>query len=124
MQAWGARPQASLACLGRPSTGGALDQRVRVPLDVEPERPPAVDVREVRRADPPKPVLLDTEAITMEPCHDSVHATRVPGQHDAFPDRKTFLRYLDVIAWESEGWIADAPTHMIYFNGSRFLGPC
>lgn len=41
----------------------------------------------------------------------------------AFPDRKTFLRYLDAIAWESEVWIADAPTHMIHFNGGRFLGP-
>jgi len=41
----------------------------------------------------------------------------------AFPDRRTFLKYLDVIAWESEVWIADAPTHMIHFNGSRFLGP-
>ncbi|MFT3666324.1 BsuBI/PstI family type II restriction endonuclease [Piscinibacter sp.] len=41
----------------------------------------------------------------------------------AFPDRKTFLRFLDVIAWESEVWIADAPTHMIHFNGARFLGP-
>jgi BsuBI/PstI restriction endonuclease domain/BsuBI/PstI restriction endonuclease HTH domain len=41
----------------------------------------------------------------------------------AFPDRKTFLRYLDVIAWETEVWIADAPSHMIHFNGSRFLGP-
>jgi len=41
----------------------------------------------------------------------------------AFSSRKTFLRYLDVIAWESEVWIADAPTHMIHFNGSRFLGP-
>jgi hypothetical protein len=41
----------------------------------------------------------------------------------AFPDRKTFLRYLDVIAWESEVWIADAPTHMVHFNGARFLGP-
>ena len=41
----------------------------------------------------------------------------------AFPDRKTFLRYLGVIAWESEVWIADAPTHMIHFNGARFLGP-
>ncbi len=41
----------------------------------------------------------------------------------AFPNRKTFLRYLDVIAWESEVWIADAPTHMIHFNGVRFLGP-
>ena len=41
----------------------------------------------------------------------------------AFPTRRTFLKYLDVIAWESEVWIADAPTHMIHFNGSRFLGP-
>jgi hypothetical protein len=41
----------------------------------------------------------------------------------AFPTRKIFLKYLDVIAWESEVWIADAPTHMIHFNGSRFLGP-
>lgn len=41
----------------------------------------------------------------------------------AFPDRKTLLRFLDVIAWESEVWIADSPTHMIHFNGSRFLGP-
>jgi len=41
----------------------------------------------------------------------------------AFPNRKTFLRHLDAIAWETEVWIADAPTHMIHFNGSRFLGP-
>lgn len=41
----------------------------------------------------------------------------------AFPNRKVFLKYLDVIAWESEVWVADAPTHMIHFNGSRFLGP-
>lgn len=41
----------------------------------------------------------------------------------AFANRKAFLQYLDVIAWESEVWIADAPTHMIHFNGSRFLGP-
>lgn len=41
----------------------------------------------------------------------------------AFPNRKTFLKYLEVIAWETEVWVADAPTHMIHFNGSRFLGP-
>ena len=41
----------------------------------------------------------------------------------AFPDRKTFLRYLEVIAWETEVWIAAAPSHMIHFNGERFLGP-
>lgn len=41
----------------------------------------------------------------------------------AFPSRKTFLKYLEVIAWESEVWIADAPSHLIHFNGVRFLGP-
>lgn len=41
----------------------------------------------------------------------------------AFPDRKTFLKYLEVIAWETEVWIANAPSHMIHFNGARFLGP-
>jgi hypothetical protein len=41
----------------------------------------------------------------------------------AFPDSKTYSKYSSVIAWETEVWIADAPTHMIHFNGSRFLGP-
>lgn len=41
----------------------------------------------------------------------------------AFPNRKVFLKYLEAIAWESEVWIADAPTHLIHFNGVRFLGP-
>lgn len=41
----------------------------------------------------------------------------------AFPNRKVFLKYLEFIAWESEVWIADAPSHLIHFNGIRFLGP-
>lgn len=41
----------------------------------------------------------------------------------AFPNKKIFLKYLEFIAWESEVWIADNPTHMIHFNGVRFLGP-
>ena len=41
----------------------------------------------------------------------------------AFPDSKTYAKYSSVIAWETEVWIADAPTHMIHFNGTRFLGP-
>lgn len=32
-------------------------------------------------------------------------------------------KYLEVIAWETEVWIADNPTHLIHFNGIRFLGP-
>lgn len=41
----------------------------------------------------------------------------------AFPDRKTFTKFHAAIAWETEVWIADAPDHMIHFNGERFLGP-
>jgi hypothetical protein len=41
----------------------------------------------------------------------------------AFMDRRTMIRYLDEISWETEVWIAEAPTHLIHFNGERFLGP-
>jgi len=41
----------------------------------------------------------------------------------AFPDRATMRKYLADIAWETEVWAADAPTHLIHFNGVRFLGP-
>jgi adenine-specific DNA-methyltransferase len=41
----------------------------------------------------------------------------------AFPDRQLMRRYLDSISWESEVWIAEAPDHLIHFNGERFLGP-
>lgn len=41
----------------------------------------------------------------------------------AFPTRTVLARYLAEIAWETEVWVADAPTHLIHFNGVRFLGP-
>ncbi len=41
----------------------------------------------------------------------------------AFPTRSVMARYLSEIAWETEVWVADAPTHLIHFNGDRFLGP-
>ncbi|CDH04866.1 putative O-methyltransferase [Xenorhabdus bovienii str. oregonense] len=41
----------------------------------------------------------------------------------AFPDRKTMAKYLMDLSWETEVWVADAPTHMIHLNGDRFLGP-
>jgi adenine-specific DNA-methyltransferase len=41
----------------------------------------------------------------------------------AFMDRKAMLRYLDDISWETEVWVAESPSHMIHFNGDRFLGP-
>ncbi|MGA2964602.1 MAG: BsuBI/PstI family type II restriction endonuclease [Terriglobales bacterium] len=41
----------------------------------------------------------------------------------AFPSRALMCRYLGEIAWETEVWVADAPSHLIHFNGERFLGP-
>jgi adenine-specific DNA-methyltransferase len=41
----------------------------------------------------------------------------------AFMDRTAMVRFLGEIAWETEVWVADAPSHMIHFNGERFLGP-
>lgn len=41
----------------------------------------------------------------------------------AFPNRQIMAQYLPSIAWETEVWTADAPTHLIHFNGERFLGP-
>ena len=41
----------------------------------------------------------------------------------AFPDRSVMSRHVDHIAWETEVWVADAPSHLIHFNGERFLGP-
>lgn len=41
----------------------------------------------------------------------------------AFPNRSIMGRYLGEIAWETEVWVADSPSHLIHFNGVRFLGP-
>ncbi|MDI9334091.1 MAG: BsuBI/PstI family type II restriction endonuclease [Cytophagales bacterium] len=41
----------------------------------------------------------------------------------AFPNRATYRKFAKDIAWETEVWIADAPEHMIHFNGHKFLGP-
>ncbi len=41
----------------------------------------------------------------------------------AFPSRPIMGRYLPEIAWETEVWVADSPSHLIHFNGVRFLGP-
>ena len=41
----------------------------------------------------------------------------------AFMDRIAMRQYLADIAWETEVWVADAPTHLIHFDGEKFLGP-
>jgi hypothetical protein len=41
----------------------------------------------------------------------------------AFPSRSITARYLSEIAWETEVWVAESPSHLIHFNGEKFLGP-
>ena len=41
----------------------------------------------------------------------------------AFLDFKTYKRFSETLAWETEVWIAEMPEHMIHLNGDMFLGP-
>ncbi len=41
----------------------------------------------------------------------------------AFPTRTLMSRYLTALAWETDVWVADSPSHLIHFDGERFLGP-
>ena len=41
----------------------------------------------------------------------------------AFLDFKTFKKFSESLAWETEVWIAETPEHMIHLNGDRFMGP-
>jgi len=82
---------------------------------------------------PAKNWLLLVESVTShgpmdskrhrELAHLFAHSTAGLVYVTAFPNRAIMARYLSDIAWESEVWAADAPTHLIHFNGTRFLGP-
>ena len=41
----------------------------------------------------------------------------------AFLDFKTFKKFSESLAWDTEVWMVDMPDHMIHLNGDRFLGP-
>lgn len=41
----------------------------------------------------------------------------------AFLDFKTYKKFSDSLAWETEVWLAEMPDHMIHLNGDKFLGP-
>lgn len=40
-----------------------------------------------------------------------------------FLDKKSMTKYVPDISWETDVWVSDSPTHLIHFNGTRFLGP-
>ena len=60
--------------------------------------------------------LEELKRLTKECSADIVFVT-------AFLDRGTFRKFAPDIAWETEVWIADAPDHLIHFDGEKFLGP-
>lgn len=41
----------------------------------------------------------------------------------AFLDFKTYKKFSEDLAWETEIWIAEMPDHMIHLNGDKFMGP-
>ncbi len=40
-----------------------------------------------------------------------------------FPDLLEFSNHSDNIAWETNVWAVDSPSHMIHFNGNKFIRP-
>ena len=60
--------------------------------------------------------LLELKELTKDCRADIVYVT-------AFLDRSAFRRWVKDIAWETEVWIADNPTHLVHFNGDKFMGP-
>ncbi len=41
----------------------------------------------------------------------------------AFLTRGDMVKYVGEISWATEVWVAESETHLIHFNGERFLGP-
>lgn len=41
----------------------------------------------------------------------------------AFIDMKTFKKFAEDLAWETEVWLSEMPDHMIHLNGDKFVGP-
>lgn len=58
--------------------------------------------------------IIEIEAMTENVRTRKVYIT-------AFPDFRTFKRFAELIAWETEIWIAENPGHMIHMNGKKFL---
>lgn len=60
--------------------------------------------------------ILEIKEITKNVNSGKIYVT-------AFPNVKTFKRFAEELAWETEVWISEMPDHMIHLNGDRFMGP-
>ncbi len=74
-------------------------------------------IEAVHSSGPISPVrLLELKRLAKKCTAEIVYIT-------AFLNRDTFRKFSPEIAWETEVWIADAPDHMVHFDGDKFLGP-
>jgi len=74
-------------------------------------------IEAVHSSGPISPVrLLELQRLTVACTADIVYVT-------AFLNRDAFRKFAPEIAWETEVWIADAPDHLVHFDGAKFLGP-
>lgn len=60
--------------------------------------------------------ILEIEELTKEVKAGKIYVT-------AFLDFKTYKKFSEKLAWETEVWIAELPEHMIHLNGDKFMGP-
>ena len=60
--------------------------------------------------------ILEIEEMTRDVTAGKIFVT-------AFLDFKTYKKFADKLAWETEVWIKEVPEHMIHLNGDRFMGP-
>ena len=57
--------------------------------------------------------ILEIEEMTKDVTAGKIFVT-------AFLDFKTYKKFAEELAWETEIWIAEMPEHMIHLNGDRF----
>lgn len=60
--------------------------------------------------------IIEIEEITKDCDAGNIYIT-------AFQDFKTYKKFANSIAWETEVWLSESPEHMIHLNGDRFMGP-
>lgn len=60
--------------------------------------------------------ILEIEEMTANVKSGKIYVT-------AFHDVKTFKKFAEELAWETEVWLSDMPEHMIHLNGDKFMGP-
>lgn len=60
--------------------------------------------------------VLEIEEMTKDVIAGKIYVT-------AFLDFKTYKKFSEMLAWETEVWIAEIPEHMIHLDGGKFLEP-